>query len=215
MRDDPIDVVGIQAHLSKRGVGGFGQLFNGMAEHFFAFHAQNPVVPVKRHRRRKASLCNCRRNADRWTGCPGHPKCLRPRPPQEPRRRHRRRIARRWRGPSQSMMRENVSAPMTRTRLALPDRISASDIVQRKDEPGADGLQVEGESFGHPKCGLHHGRGGRERQIGGRGGQDNRVDVVDFQASVISARPARPARPGRKLSVLRRQSVGARSPFGP
>ncbi len=51
-------------------------------------------------------------------------------------------------------------------------------LGQRKDEARADGLNVEGKPLFHAESRLHHGGGGREGQVGGRRGDDQRVDVM-------------------------------------
>ena len=40
MRHDPVDILGRIARTRERGMGGFGQFFDRMAEHFAPFHPQ-------------------------------------------------------------------------------------------------------------------------------------------------------------------------------
>ena len=64
-------------------------------------------------------------------------------------------------------------------------------IGQRINETGTDRLDVIGETARHPQACLHHGGGGGEGQIGGRGGDNNRVNIVDRQPGIGQSRLGR------------------------
>ena len=65
-------------------------------------------------------------------------------------------------------------------------------IGQGKDEAGADRLHVKGKAARHAKLGLDHRRGRRKGQIGGRGGDDDGVNVARRQPRIGQRRLRRP-----------------------
>jgi hypothetical protein len=53
------------------------------------------------------------------------------------------------------------------------------------NESGANGLNVEGKARRIAQGALHHGRGGGEGEICGRGGDNDRVEIIRFHPRVI------------------------------
>ena len=76
-----------------------------------------------------------------------------------------------------------------------PPRPAGADqrvgLGEREDEAGADRLDVEGEAAAHADRALHLYRGRGKGLVGGRGGDDHRVDVGAGQARVGQRRPRR------------------------
>ncbi len=83
---------------------------------------------------------------------------------------------------SQSMMRENVSAPITSARLGLAADEKIVRRRQREDEPRAHRLQVERRALIDAKRGLHARRGRGKGEIGRRGRDDDEIDVLRLAA---------------------------------
>lgn len=84
----------------------------------------------------------------------------------------------------QSSRRVKVSAPITSAVQGLAD---AQEIVgdrQRKDEAGADHLDVEGGAAGHAQRHLHLGRGRGEGIVRRRRRQDDQVEFLGLHAGI-------------------------------
>ena len=86
---------------------------------------------------------------------------------------------------SQSRMREKVSAPITSAVRAWPDAQEVVGGGQGVGEAGADRLQVEGDGRADAELALHRGRGGREGVVGGRGGDQDQVEVRGRQPGPV------------------------------
>ena len=186
VRHQPVDVGGGEPGAVERRGAGLGELDHRVLEDLLARPSSRRRRCRSRtgRRRRRAGRGSGRRNAGRWRGCRGPPACRRPRPPRGSARRRRRRTARRSTRSVKSRMREKVSAPITITRRAEPARISASAWASAKTKPAQTACMSKAKPPRMPMalCTLTavDGKG----LVGGRGGDDQRVDVGAGQAGV-------------------------------
>ena len=94
-------------------------------------------------------------------------------------------------------MRENASDADHQRALELAALQIAVGGRQSEHEARADRLHVEGRAMGDAKLGLDGHGGGGKGLVGGRGGQDDEVDVLGREPRVVERRARRDGAHGR------------------
>ena len=185
MRDDPVNVRPGQSDLVQRGMGGLGQLFDGMAKYFAAFHFQHTRGPAA------DAAIDIQNVAQGAVGMQisgqNAPVGIGPVARLGPQHQRPGAVAEQHAGGPVGP----VDDPAEGFR---PDHQHAGGLSrhdqricggQRINEARTNRLHIKGIAALHANRLLHHGGGGRESQIGGGGGQDDCVDVIAGQARTV------------------------------